>query len=97
MGNFMTDPDAMRDSARRFHQHGDNIAADAGKAWSAANEISGSGWVGDANLASLTTMEEMMRAFKNIENMVLDTANKLTTGADHYEQQEATNRAALGS
>jgi hypothetical protein len=66
-------------------------------AWWGEIDFSGWGWVGDANLASLTTMEEMMRAFKNIENMVLDTANKLTTGADHYEQQEATNRAALGS
>lgn len=97
MGNFMTDPDAMRASAKKFHQHNDNIAADAGRAWSAANEISGSGWGGDANVASLATLEEMMRAFKNIEHMVTDTADKLTVGADNYEQQEAANRQALSS
>ena len=93
--SFMTDPDAMRASAKKFHQHNDNIAADAGKAWTAANDISGSGWDGDANFASLGAIEEMMRSFKNIEHMVTDTANKLTVGADNYEQQEAANRAAL--
>jgi ESAT-6 family protein len=97
MGNFMTDPDAMRASARKFIEHNDNIAADAGKAWTAANDISGTGWGGDANTASLTTLEEMMRAFKNIEHMMTDTSTKLTGAADNYEQQEAANRTALST
>lgn len=92
---FMTDPDAMRASAKKFHQHNDNISADAGKAWMASNDIAGAGWDGDANRASLASMEEMMRAFKNIEHMVTDTAVKLTQAADNYEQQEQANRASL--
>lgn len=97
MGNFMTDPVAMRDSAAKFHQHADNIAADAGKAWAAANDISGSGWQGGANLASLGTMEEMNRAFKKIQDMCSGVADKLRVGADNYEQQEQANQSSLSS
>jgi WXG100 family type VII secretion target len=97
MSNFMTDPDAMRASAKKFHQHTDNITADAGKAWTASNDISGSGWGGDANAASLSSVEEMMRAFKNIEHMLTDTSTKLTVAADNYEQQEAANRSSLST
>jgi WXG100 family type VII secretion target len=97
MANFMTDPVAMRDSAKKFHQHADNIAADAGKAWASANDISGAGWQGMANNASLGTMEEMNRAFKKIQDMCSDTAMKLNVGADNYEQQEQANQSSLSS
>jgi WXG100 family type VII secretion target len=97
MGNFMTDPVAMRDSAKKFHQHADNIAADAGKAWASANDISGAGWQGMANNASLATMEEMNRAFTKIRDMCSGVADKLTVGADTYEQQEQANQSSLSS
>jgi WXG100 family type VII secretion target len=97
MGNFMTDPVAMRDSARKFHQHADNIAADAGKAWASANDISGTGWQGNANNASLGTLEEMNRAFKKIQDMCSGVADNMNRGADTYEQQEQANQSSLSS
>jgi WXG100 family type VII secretion target len=97
MANFMTDPVAMRDSAKKFHQHADNIAADAGKAFASAQDISGSGWDGNANRASLGTLEEMNRAFKKIQDMCSDTAQRLTANADNYEHQEAANQSSLSS
>lgn len=96
MGNFMTDPAAMRNSAKKFHGHADNIAADAGKAWASANDIAGAGWQGDANGASLNSMEEMNRAFKKIQDMCSHTADTLARGADTYEQQEHDNASTLG-
>jgi WXG100 family type VII secretion target len=97
MGNFMTDPTAMRDSSNKFHQHADNISADAAKAWASANDISGAGWDGNANRASLGTMEEMNRAFKKIQDMCSGVADKLRVGADNYEQQEQANQSSLSS
>jgi WXG100 family type VII secretion target len=97
MGNFMTDPGAMRSSAQKFHQHADNIAADAGKAFASSQDISGAGWVGSANNASLSTMEEMNRAFKKIQDMCSHTADTMTRGADTYEQQEHANQSSLST
>lgn len=97
MSNFMTDPAAMRDYSGRFANHASTIAADAGKAWASSENISGGGWIGDANNTSLTTMEDMMRAFRNIEHMMIFVSDNLRTSADTYEQQEAANAGALKS
>jgi WXG100 family type VII secretion target len=97
MSNFMTDPVAMREYSGRFANHASTIAADAGKAWASSENISGGGWIGDANNTSLTAVEEMMRAFKNIENMMTFVSDNLRASADAYEQQEAANASALKS
>jgi len=96
MGNFMTDVAAMRDAAKKFHGHADNIHADAGKAWASANDIAGAGWQGTAQGASLNTMEELTRAFKKIEEMCSSTGDNLSRAADTYEQQEQANAQQLG-
>jgi WXG100 family type VII secretion target len=95
--SFMTDPAAMRDYSGRFANHASNIHADAQKAYASAETISGTGWKGDANTTSLATMEEMMRAFRNIENQMQFVSDNLRTSADTYEQQEHANAAALKS
>ena len=95
--SFMTDPAAMRDYSGRFANHASSVHADAQKAYASAENISGAGWKGDANTTSLGTMEEMMRAFRNIENQMTFVSDNLRTSADTYEQQEAANAAALKS
>lgn len=95
--SFMTDPAAMRDYSGRFANHATNIHADAQKAYASSEGISGAGWRGDANNVSLGTMEEMMRAFRNIENQMHFVSDNLRTSADTYEQQEHANAAALKS
>jgi WXG100 family type VII secretion target len=97
MSNFMTDPAAMRDYSGRFANHATNIQADAQKAYVSSQGISGAGWDGDANKMSLGTVEEMMRAFRNIENQMHFVSDNLRTSADTYEQQEQANSAALKS
>jgi WXG100 family type VII secretion target len=97
MSNFMTDPAAMRDYSGRFANHATNIHADAQKAYASSQGISGAGWDGDANRMSLGTVEEMMRAFRNIENQMHFVSDNLRTSADTYEQQEDANSAALKS
>ena len=95
--SLMTEPDAMRDYAGRFANHATNIHADAQKAYASAESISGAGWQGDANTMSLGTVEEMNRAFRNIENQMHFVSDNLRTAADTYEQQEQANSAALKS
>jgi WXG100 family type VII secretion target len=95
--SFMTDPDAMRDYSGRFGHHAANIHADAQKAWSSSQEIVGAAWNGDASKTSAGTMEEMMRAFRNIENQMQFVSDNLRTSADTYEQQEHANAASLNS
>lgn len=95
--SFMTDPAAMRDYSGRFANHATNIHADAQKAYASAENISGAGWKGDANMTSLGTLEEMNRAFRNIENQMHFVSDNLRTSADTYEQQEHANAAALKS
>lgn len=95
--SFMTEPDTMRDYSGRFATHASNIHADAQKAFNSSEGISGAGWMGDANNASLGSMEEMMRAFRNIENQMTFVSDNLRTSADTYEQQEQANAAELKS
>lgn len=97
MSKFMTDPAAMRDYSGRFGNHATNIHADAQKAYASSQGISGAGWDGDANKMSLGTVDEMMRAFRNIENQMHFVSDNLRTSADTYEQQEHANSAALKS
>lgn len=97
MSNFMTDPDAMRDYSGRFANHATNIQADAQKAYASSQGIAGAGWDGHANKTSSATVEEMMRAFRNIENQMHFVSDNLRTSADTYEQQEQASSAALKS
>ncbi|MCX2715625.1 WXG100 family type VII secretion target [Mycolicibacterium sp. J2] len=97
MSKFMTDPDAMRDYSGRFGNHATTIADDAKKAYASSQNISGAGWDGDADKTSMLTVEEMMRAFRNIENQMHFVSDNLRTSADTYEQQEHANSAALKS
>ena len=48
-------------------------------------------------MASMGSMEEMMRAFRNIENQMTFVSDNLRTSADTYEQQEHANAAELKS
>ncbi len=93
--SLMTEPDAMRDYAGRFANHATNIHADAQKAYSTAEGMSGSGWTGDANMASMGTMEELMRAFRNIENQMTFVSDNLNTSAHTYEENEAAGVSQL--
>ena len=95
--SFMTEPDTMRDYSGRFANHASNIHADAQKAFASSEGISNAGWSGDANMASMGSMEEMMRAFRNIENQMTFVSDNLWTSADTYEQQEHANAAELKS
>ena len=97
MSSFMTDPAAMRDYSGRFANHATNIHADAQKAYASAEGISGAGWQGAANNTSLGTMEEMLRAFRNIENQMTFVSDNLRTSADTYDQQEHANVGTLKS
>lgn len=93
--SFMTDPAAMRDYSGRFATHASNIHADAQKAYSSSEGISGAGWKGNANNTSLATMDDLMRAFRNIENQMTFVSDNLRTSADAYEQGEAANASLL--
>lgn len=95
--SFMTEPDAMRDYSGRFATHASNIHADAQKAFASSEGISGAGWSGDANNSSMVSMEEMMRAFRNIENQMTFVSDNLRTSADTYEQNEQAGAAELKS
>lgn len=97
MSQFMTDPDAMRDYSGRFGNHATTIADDAKKAYASSQNISGAGWQGHADNTSLLSVEEMMRAFRNIENQMHFVSDNLRTSADTYEQQEQASAAALKS
>ena len=94
--SFMTDPAAMRDYAGRFATHATNIHDAARKAYAAAEQINGS-WTGHAQTTSLATMEEMNRAFGNVENQMNFVSENLNHSADKYEQQEHDNAASLKS
>ncbi|WP_241474032.1 WXG100 family type VII secretion target [Mycolicibacterium neoaurum] len=97
MSTFMTDPDAMRDYSGRFGNHATTIADDAKKAYASSQNISGAGWQGQADKTSMMTVEEMMRAFRNIENQMHFVSDNLRTSADTYDQQEQAGSAALKS
>lgn len=95
MSRFMTDPDAMRDYSGRFANHAGNIHEAAARAYASSTNISGSGWLGTADKASLGTVEELNRAFRNIENQMMFVSDNLRTSADTYEQQEQANASSL--
>ncbi len=97
VSNFLSDPDAMRDYAGRFHAHSQTIEAEANKAWSSSTAISGAGWSGAANTTSSGTLEEMMRAFRNIVDMTQGVSDKLNRSADEYEQREHESSQILSS
>ena len=94
---FMTDPDMMNDYARRFAVHADTIQDDSHRAFASSENIAGAGWFGGAQRMSHTSMEEMMRAFRNIVDMMQWTSDNLARAATEYEAQEAANQASLSS
>ncbi len=55
------------------------------------------GWSGAANTTSSGTLEEMMRAFRNIVSMTQDVSDKLNRSADEYETREHESTQILSS
>jgi WXG100 family type VII secretion target len=97
IANFMTDVAAMREYAGRFQVHSDVIDDESRRAWASAQNISGSGWTGDANTMSTMTVEEMMRAFRNIRDMMTWASQNLAHSADNYEHTELAGKQMLSS
>ena len=97
MTNFMSDPDAMRDYAGRFHAHADTLNTESQKAWASSQNIAGASWNGTAQTTSSGTLEEMMRAFRNIHDMVQQTSDNLGRSANDYEQREHESTQILSS
>jgi WXG100 family type VII secretion target len=96
-GKFMTDPDAMREYGGRFSAHAETINTESQKAWASSQGIAGAGWSGTAQTTSSGTMEEMMRAFRNIHDMVQHTSDNLHRAASDYEQREHESTTILSS
>lgn len=94
--NFMTDVASMRDYAGRFATHSDIINEESNRAWMSAQNVIGP-WHGDANRMSTMTMEEMMRAFRNIRDMTTWASQNLAKSADTYEEQELANKALMAA
>lgn len=97
MSNLLSDPDAMRDYAGRFHQHATVIDDEARKAWSSSQSIAGAGWNGHAQTTSAATLEEMMRAFRNIHDMTQHVSDNLTRSAQEYEDREHVSGQSLST
>lgn len=97
VANFLSDPAAMRDYAGKFHAHSQTIDSEANRAWASSTAISGAGWSGAANTTSAGTLEEMMRAFRNIVSMTQDVSDKLNRSADEYETREHESSQILSS
>jgi WXG100 family type VII secretion target len=94
---FMTDPHAMRDMAGRFEVHAQTVEDEARKLWASSQNISGAGWSGQAQAASLDTMGQMNQAFRNIVAMLHGVRDGLVRDANNYEQQEQASQQVLSS
>lgn len=96
-GQMMTDVGQLRDFAGRFATHADIIEDEARRAFASSENIAGGGWFGSAQVMSHGTMEEVMRAFRNIRDLMDHTSQTMSKNADDYEHSEAANRAELQS
>ena len=94
---FMTDPHAMRDVAGRFEVHAHTVEDEARRMWASSQDISGAGWSGMAEAASLDTAGQMNQAFRNIVTMLHGVRDGLVRDANNYEQQEQAAQQALSS
>ena len=94
-GQMMTDPGELRDYGGRFSVHADIVDDESRRAFASSESIAGGGWFGGAQTMSHGTMEEIMRAFRNIREMLDHTSQTMMANADEYERIEAENRAAL--
>ena len=97
MPNLMTDSSLMRDFQRRFAVHADTIEAESAKAYASSQNISGAGWYGAAEGASLTSVADMQKAFNNIRDMMQFTSDNLGRSADQYDEGEHNATATLSS
>lgn len=97
MSKFLTDPDLMREYSGRFHNHANVVQDESNKAWASSQNIAGAGWSGTAQGTSSATMEEMMRAFRNINTMLQHTSDTLARNATEYEAQEHQSSQILSS
>jgi WXG100 family type VII secretion target len=95
--NLMTDSGAMRDYQRRFATHADTIEAESAKAYASSQNISGAGWFGSAEGASMTRVGDMQKAFNNIRDMMQHTSDQLGRNADQYDEGEHNATATLSS
>jgi WXG100 family type VII secretion target len=97
MANLMTNSEMMRDFSRRFHTHASVILDESKKAYASSQNISGAGWWGSAEGASLTSVGEMQKAFNNIHDMMQFTSDNLARSADSYDEGEHNATQALSS
>ena len=88
MPNFMTDPAAMLDHSRRFATHADTIHEHSMAAYNSATQISGAGWLGGANNASMDSVEQLNQAFRNIRDMMQWASDNIKGAHDTYVQRE---------
>nr|CAB39147.1 hypothetical protein MLCB1701.07c [Mycobacterium leprae] len=91
----MTDPQAMRDMARKFDMHAQNVRDESHKMFMSSMDIAGAGWSGTAQLTSHDTMGQINQAFRHIVTLLQDVRDQLGTAADRYEHQEENSRKIL--
>ena len=94
---FMTDPQAMRDTAGRFEMHAQTVEDEARKMWASSMNIAGASWSGTAQATSYDTMGQMNQAFRNIVDMLHGVRDGMARDANNYEQQEQASQQILGS
>jgi WXG100 family type VII secretion target len=97
VSNLMTDSAMMRDFQRKFAEHATTIEAESGRAYASSTNISGAGWYGSAEGASMTSMGDMQKAFNNIRDMMQFTSDNLGRSADQYDEGEHNATATLSS
>lgn len=95
--SFMTDPEAMRDYARRFDTHAEVVHTEARGAMSAAESASGGIWKGTAEGASMDSIAQMAKAFAKIEEMMRWASDNLNRSATEYETTQHENTTSLQS
>jgi len=87
--SLMTDPEAMREYARRFDGHAAATDAESAKAFASSQNMSGGSWKGMAEAASFNTMTELNTAFRRIHEQMMFVSQGLARGADEYDRNEA--------
>ncbi len=93
----MTNPEEMRRFSARFQGHADEIEAESTRAFASSQNISGAGWNGLAQTASLGTMTELNQAFKRIHEQMMFVSQGLARSAAIYDQNEGDAAATLRS
>lgn len=97
MSKLMTDSGLMREFQRKFAGHADVIEAESARAYASSQNISGGGWYGSAEGASLTSVGDLQKAFNNIRDMMQFVSDNLGRSADQYDEGEQAATSALST